>query len=261
MNASSVIRRTASGLSFLSAGKEARHALVLLHGLGANNAVWHPMLPLIDREWGAWIAPDLAGHGRSEHRSMYSYMDHARDLLELLDGVERVSILGHSMGAVVALVAASMAPPGFVTSVVALSMKLSFAEEEVQWFLNRANADLQYFESETDAKWRYLKVAGLTEHATADSEIAASGIFGDARGFRLSMDPRAYMVAAEKLPSAVNLQCNVTVATGSEDRIAPAEEMQKRFPDSVVLQGLGHNAHVQHPEMVWRLLSEQLRSA
>jgi len=253
--------RTASGLSCLSGGRGS-HALVLLHGLGANCAVWQPMLLSIVREWdGAWLAPDLAGHGRSVHREAYTYLDHARDVLQLVARFERVSVLGHSMGAVVGLAAAAVAPPGLFASVVALSMKLSFTAEEVRWFQERANSNVQYFDTEAEARRRCLKVAGLIEHTTVESDIAERGVSSDARGYRLSMDPRAYMVATEKLPLAVNLNCSVALATGSQDRIAPAEEMKRLFEDSMVLEGLGHNAHVQRPETVWRCLSDRLRSA
>lgn len=253
--------RTESGIACLSGGR-GRHALVLLHGLGANSAVWHPMLTWVVPEWnGAWLAPDFSGHGSSVHRDSYSYEDHARDVLQLVADFDRVFILGHSMGGAVGLKAAAMAPPGLIVSVASLSMKLSFTAEESRWFQERAKTDIQYFNTADEAKRRYLKISGLLELVPMESDIAEQGVVADVRGYRLAMDPKAFMVAADRLPSSTGLPCNVCLATGSEDRIAPAEEMRTRFEQSIVLNGLGHNAHVQAPEMVWRSLSAQLNLA
>ena len=250
--------RTESGIAYVSGG-QGRHALLLLHGLGANGAVWQPMLSCMTSEWdGAWFAPDFAGHGSSVHRDAYSYEDHARDVLELVADFDRVSILGHSMGGVVGLQVAAFAPPGFILSVASLSMKLSFTAEESRWFQERAVSDVQYFDTAAEAKRRYLKVSGLVDLVTPDSQIAEQGVVGGTRGYRLAMDPKAFLVATGSLPSQTGLSCKVFLATGSEDRIAPAEEMQRLFEQSVVLQGLGHNAHVQAPETVWRTFSSQM---
>lgn len=250
--------RTTSGISYLSGG-EGKHALLLLHGLAANAGVWRPMLPLIEREWhGVWLAPDFAGHGNSVHREAYSYQDHARDVLELVAGFDRVSVLGHSMGAVVGLAAAALAPRGTSISLVALSMKLSFQPEEIQWFLDRSKTQPQDFPTDREALQRYLKVAGLSEHAATESETAQRGIAAAPQGYRLAMDPKAYMVAGEKLPLVINEKGGLALATGSEDRIAPADDMKRLYEHAIVLEGLGHNAHVQDPETVWRRLSDHL---
>lgn len=251
-------KHTQSGISYLSGG-EGKHALLLLHGLGANAGVWQSMVPLIEREWhGVWLAPDFAGHGRSIHRDTYSYEDHAKDILELVTGFERVSVFGHSMGAVVGLVVAALAPRETPMSLVALSMKLSFQPAEIQWFQERSRSQPQYFQTDPEARQRYLKISGLVEHAAINSKTAQRGVDTGPQGYRLAMDPRAYMVAAEALPLVVNENGGLVLATGSEDRMAPADELKRLHEHAIVLEGLGHNAHVQDPEMVWRRLSDHL---
>ncbi len=79
-------------------------AVLLLHGIGDNSLVWDQvMAPLTDRF--TVIAPDLLGHGLSDRpRADYSvaaFANGMRDLLCYL-GVERVSIVGHSLGGGVA---------------------------------------------------------------------------------------------------------------------------------------------------------------
>ncbi|MFH7563766.1 MULTISPECIES: alpha/beta hydrolase [Oceanimonas] len=61
------------------------------------------------------IAPDLAGHGRSDHRAPgqpYYIWDNVADVLALLDALElqQVALLGHSMGASIATLLAGAFP-------------------------------------------------------------------------------------------------------------------------------------------------------
>ena len=67
--------------------------MLLLHGLGATGAVW--------RAWDG-VAPDLPGHGAAAWDPPYSFARHAEAVLPLL-GAEPVTVVGHSMGGVVAL--------------------------------------------------------------------------------------------------------------------------------------------------------------
>lgn len=79
--------------------------MLLIHGIGDSSRTWQSVLPLLARSHTV-IAPDLLGHGASaKPRADYSlggFANGMRDLLALL-GVERVTVVGHSMGGGVAL--------------------------------------------------------------------------------------------------------------------------------------------------------------
>src|SRR4051812_33810559 len=81
--------------------------LLLLHGFTANRAeVADVLAPLAAWGWHA-VAPDLRGHGRSDHpadAAAYSFEILADDVLALADHLhwERFVLLGHSMGGAVA---------------------------------------------------------------------------------------------------------------------------------------------------------------
>lgn len=78
--------------------------LLLLHGIGDSSEGWRPLLPLLAERFTV-IAPDLLGHGASDKpRADYSvaaYANGMRDLLEVLD-IDRVTVVGHSLGGGVA---------------------------------------------------------------------------------------------------------------------------------------------------------------
>ncbi|GAA4404795.1 alpha/beta fold hydrolase [Tsukamurella soli] len=79
-------------------------ALLLLHGIADNSLVWEPLLRQLTQRYTV-IAPDLLGHGLSDHpRADYSiaaFANGMRDLVTYL-GYERVTLVGHSLGGGVA---------------------------------------------------------------------------------------------------------------------------------------------------------------
>ncbi|MDD9936759.1 MAG: alpha/beta fold hydrolase [Myxococcales bacterium] len=79
-------------------------ALLLIHGIGNDLDGWRHVIPQLARDYTV-IAPDLLGHGRSDKpRADYSvaaYANGMRDLLSVLD-IERVTVVGHSLGGGVA---------------------------------------------------------------------------------------------------------------------------------------------------------------
>jgi pimeloyl-ACP methyl ester carboxylesterase len=80
-------------------------ALLLLHGIGDSSETWREIIPILARTHTV-IAPDLLGHGRSDKpRADYSvaaYANGMRDLLSVL-GVDRATVIGHSLGGGVAM--------------------------------------------------------------------------------------------------------------------------------------------------------------
>ncbi len=79
--------------------------LLLIHGIGDSSQTWDSVLPELARRHLV-IAPDLLGHGASDKpRADYAaaaYANGVRDLLGVL-GIERVTLVGHSLGGGVAM--------------------------------------------------------------------------------------------------------------------------------------------------------------
>ncbi|AKS34737.1 alpha/beta fold hydrolase [Mycolicibacterium goodii] len=80
-------------------------AILLIHGIGDNSTTWHSVQSTLAQRFTV-IAPDLLGHGRSDKpRADYSvaaYANGMRDLLSVLD-IDRVTVVGHSLGGGVAM--------------------------------------------------------------------------------------------------------------------------------------------------------------
>jgi pimeloyl-ACP methyl ester carboxylesterase len=79
--------------------------MLLIHGIGDNSTTWGTVQAKLAQRYTV-IAPDLLGHGQSDKpRADYSiaaYANGMRDLLSVLD-IERVTVVGHSLGGGVAM--------------------------------------------------------------------------------------------------------------------------------------------------------------
>jgi len=88
-------------------------AVLLLHGAGLDHVVWALPARSLAHRGRAVLAPDLPGHGRSQGPALASIGELAGWVLRLLDatGIKQAALVGHSMGALVALETAAAAPP------------------------------------------------------------------------------------------------------------------------------------------------------
>lgn len=101
-------RRGSHSTSWLSWGDPGRPTVVLVHG-GAAHAWWWSLTAALLSDAFHVVAPDLSGHGSSDRRARYSYSDWVDEVLAvaLPDQHARPVLVGHSMGGIVASVAAA----------------------------------------------------------------------------------------------------------------------------------------------------------
>ena len=79
--------------------------LVFLHGFPFDHSIWEPLLPLL-KDRARLVLPDLRGYGNSPDGQVnHSMRLMAEDVLLLLDhlDLDKVILVGHSMGGYVAL--------------------------------------------------------------------------------------------------------------------------------------------------------------
>ena len=235
--------------------------MLLLHGLGATGGVWRGVLD----NWRTTslphaVAPDLPGHGAAAWASPYSFARHAEALLPLLEAFDRpVPVVGHSMGGVVALELAVLAPAR-VSRVVGLGIKVSWPPEDAARALAVAERPVATYDTRDAAVERFLRVSGLVglvapddpmvDGAVVDREVAGAG-----SGWRLAQDPRTFGVGVPDVAGLLAASaCPVVLARGEHDPMVTHEQLAELVPDPVTLTGLGHNAHVEDPTAVLALL-------
>lgn len=231
----------ADGLSWLER-PGAGPTLVLLHGIGSQAASFTPLLPYLDTRTRviAWNAP---GYGGSAPLPMEwpSAADYANRLSGLLAavGAKEITVLGHSLGALIAAAFATrhcdqlgrlvLASPALGHGIVRGAMLSAAAQARID--------DLARLGPEQFAKAR---AAGLVFQPEAHPEVVALvergmaqvGLHGYAQAARMLSSGRL-------LDDAERLLVRTDVIVGAEDTITPPESAHRAH---TALRGLARGA-------------------
>lgn len=254
--------------------------LLLIHGIGDDSSTWAPLLDDLARDHTV-IAPDLLGHGGSDKpRGDYSvaaYANGMRDLLSVLD-VDRVTLVGHSLGAGVVMqfayqypertervvligaggVARSVTPalraaslPGAPLALSLLGLPFVRAQTgAVMWALQYVDHGLG-----KDAADLVRLVDALPDATSRSAFVRTLRAVVDWRGQVVTMLDRCYLTAG--VPALL--------LWGSDDMVVPVEHgrvAHAAMPESrlVVVDGAGHFPFHTHPREVLRALRGFLAS-
>jgi len=167
-----------------------------------------------------------------------------------------VIAVGHSLGGYVALALASGAYGVQVEAVLSLGAKINFSAEERARLADLASRPARRFATHEEALERYRKVSGLEPEVAADEAVLARGVRSLDQGFELAADPRTLALI---VPSFATLRatarCPVMLARGECDPLVSRAEQLVLDPHSIDLADLGHNAHVEAPDMVLALIA------
>ncbi len=224
-------------MRYLEAGeKHAAPPLLMLHGLmqGADIFLPHP-LPELAADFHV-IAPDLPGFGYSGRMSEYGAEPYAHLLFAFMEalGHSRFDLMGHSVGAQIALTMAAMHPERVAHLLLVDSAGLPQAGPA---WLNPvkmlADASMRHYKL-------YPKLFRLARRSTAMREA-------------LDMVKHEHVTDQLKHIAAPTL-----VVWGSRDRVAPLEHgafLAKHIPNArlAIIRGSGHMPFYQNPEQFVRL--------
>jgi pimeloyl-ACP methyl ester carboxylesterase len=240
----------------------ARKTILFVHGAGMDGSVW----PLQARHfayrgWNA-LAVDLPGHGRSEPpedgqpASIEAVGSWLLRLIEEL-GARDACLVGHSMGALVALEAAAQVGKrlgGIALLGAAPAMPVHPA-------LLEAASRLERIAPELICDWGFGPAGHFGGHRSPGSWMIghALALLGRSAGPRLHADLAACDGYRGGLQAAAKIACPALVVSGELDRMTPARQGAKlaeaiegaRF---VSLPGGGHMMMVERPDVTLDLL-------
>jgi pimeloyl-ACP methyl ester carboxylesterase len=224
-------------------------ALLLLHGLGVNGAVWQPLVREM-AEWpGTIVVPDFRGHGRSPHARPYSIGQHAADVAALIDPAMPLVIVGHSMGGLVGLMLAGGAFGLDVKHALAFGLKVTWTDEEIAKAKQFAMTPMRWFASREEAAERFLRVSGMVGLADATSPVVQAGIVAEDGRYRLAADPATTMVAGAPIATTVAAARGpLRLACGAADPLVTIAELRAFDPAAIEIPGRGHNPHAEAPK-------------
>lgn len=236
--------------------------LLFLHGLGATGAVWTGVCQQLAARPVNWISPDFSGHGLSAWRDSYSVGQLAAEVAPLVRQAESLFVVGHSLGVYVGLALASRWFGVRVAGLLGIGPKIQWSDADLQGARELAARPSRWYQQPTEAWTRYRRVAGLETSVTSDEAPLARGITQGAEGWRLSHDPRTYLVAGAPFSTlAAAADTRLILARGAGDPMVSLAELQQYDPGACDIAGAGHNAHVEKPATVLDLLDELLAAA
>ncbi len=217
--------------------------VLLLHGAGMDHTVWQLQSRYLAHHGRSVLAVDLPGHGRSAGPALPAIADCADWLARLIAaaGLARAALVGHSMGALVALETAARAP----SRVSALALLGVAAATPVHPELLSAAAHGEALAADLITAWGFGKPAHLGGHR-------APGIWmlGGAKRLleqtgALARDLQACDGYKGALAAAARVACPALLILGALDRMTPLEagrELAAAIPGArcLVLPDCGH---------------------
>jgi magnesium chelatase accessory protein len=245
-----------------------RPTILLLHGTGASTHSWRDLAPILAERFTV-IAPDLPGHGFTEHPAA-AQMDSAgmarlvAALIRALNA-QPTLVVGHSAGAAIGarmMLAKLLRPVPMVSLNGALS-PMAGAEGTLYPIAARLLANTPV------VPWVFAMQA--RRPGAVDRLLTATGssIDADGRKFYARLIARpGHVAGALRMMSRWDLDIDlaalhvpVTLVVGDRDGMVPPEEgarLAARLPQArvVMLPGLGHLAHEEQPALVARLVEE-----
>ena len=246
--------------------------IVLIHGFGAAIDWWDDIAPGLAADHRV-IRIDLIGHGGTmAPRSGYSIERQAMLVSALLDrlGVDRFTVIGHSMGGEVATALAEINPQRIERMILidspARSESAEFTIMTGVYFQRPLGELLSYFESD-DAIRRGLAQGfapgfSVPEKFVDDVKQLTYSAFRQAHdesvAYRKTKPPYERIAALKPLPPLLAI-------FGTRDAIISPDDAKffERVPGAKVtmIEGAGHSPMVESPAKVLELIRGFLRSA
>lgn len=263
------------GLEVLEAGAGGR-PLLIVHGFAAAKEDFAEHLDaLAGRGWHA-VAPDLRGHGASDHppgRESYSFATIADDLVALADalGWGTFAVLGHSMGgAMVQLLV--LAHPERVDALVLMdtchtaldNVPPDMVALGQQVVAESGLAVLQQLQAQ-----RGVDPLGTSAHARVVAARPGYGEYGERKLLACSADMWCELVGEvfgqpDRLDALGRIEAPTLVLVGEEDApfLPDSERMAKAIPNAtlVVIPDAGHSPQYENPTAWWDALTRFLDS-
>jgi pimeloyl-ACP methyl ester carboxylesterase len=230
-----------------------RPTVLFVPGAGMDHSVW----PLQARHfayrgWNA-LAMDLPGHGRSGgglRDSVPALADWLSAVVEALS-VPAVHLVGHSMGALIGLVAAARD----AGRIAGLALLGAAPRMPVHPALLEAAARPESLAAELICDWGFSPAGHFGGHKAPGSWMLghALRLLGQSAGPRLHADLTACNDFRDGLQAAAEVRCPTLVLAGAADRMTPAKQgakLAEAIQDAqlVVLPDCGHMMMVERPD-------------
>ena len=235
--------------------------VVFIHGAQCDHSVWGLQSRYFAHHGFSVLAVDLPGHGRSEGPLLPTVERMADWLMQLLDaaGVDDAALVGHSMGSLISLEAASRRPER-VARIALIGTAVPMPVSEA--LLDAAKNDEAKAEAMINV-WSHGARGAIGGGTVPGLWLAGAGIrlMERAAPGVLFNDLNACNAYARGPEAAAQVQCPALLLLGSRDQMTSPRGAQKfagSLKDSsiVTIEGSGHALMAEYPDAVLDALWE-----
>lgn len=235
---------------------------VLIHGWSCNQAYWREQITPLSEAGFRVVTLDLAGHGASgTGRAAWTVSGYGDDVQAVVEslGIERAVLVGHSMGGLVALQAASQLN-GIAVGVIAVD---SLHDAELSYDPAQSEAMIQPFKADFNANLAnmFTFMTGpaaepsltkwIIKQGTQSDPDAAIGLLYD----YAQLDSPAMFRAAGVPVRAIN-----AAASPSQPPTMTERNRQYADFDATLVDGVGHFLQLEAPDRVNPVLIDYLNT-
>jgi len=244
-------------IHYETAGK-GRPALLLVHCWTCDSSFWKDQVARLSRNRQV-VTLDLAGHGRSGRtRKDYTMEAFGQDVKAVADELklDRMVLVGHSMGGAVILEAAKLLGGrvvGLVPIDTLVDVEQSSDPKETDAVMAKMQAD---YEGQTTAFIRQYLFAPTTPPAVAERIVAQTTRFPAEIAISALRNNWNYKAA----PAFDVIKVPIVAVNG--DRFPTNFDANRRHApqfDALIMKGVGHYPMLEDPARFGRLLDEALR--
>jgi 2-succinyl-6-hydroxy-2,4-cyclohexadiene-1-carboxylate synthase len=243
--------------------------LLLLHGFTGSSATWYPLAPNLEQA-STMIMVDLLGHGKTEAPPLwerYDILTSAADLKILLDklAIEKVDLLGYSMGGRLAITFAATYPervrklvlesttPGLKTEDERVARRQQDAKLATKICVEGIRPFVEYWENiPLFLTQKNLSIEKREEIRKQRLNNNATGLANSLLGMGTGSQPSWWS-------SLLKFPFETLILVGEQDLkfYKIGEEMLSKLPSGKLLtiKNAGHTIHVEEPEKFGTIVS------
>jgi pimeloyl-ACP methyl ester carboxylesterase len=221
-------------IHYASWGDGAKPGLLLVHGGAAHASWWSFIAPLLATQYYV-VAPDLSGHGDSGWREHYPRRIFADELIEVAAAAGFVSppvVVGHSMGGLVSILAASLYGDRLAGAVI-VDAPVRKPDPESQERAARGGVRPLHVYPDLEtavARFRLLPAQPCDNDYIID-HLARTSIKKVANGFTWKFDPRVFAdFSLEAMHTYLaDTHCRIALFRGEHSVVVPPETSEYMY--------------------------------
>ncbi len=246
--------------------KAGQKTIIFIHGAGMDHSIWVLFARFFARNGFNVIAVDLPGHGKSKGKSLTS-IEKMVDWLEVFltqAEIEQPVLIGHSMGSLLAIEAASqLADKISKVIVLGIACPMLVGEPLLEAAKKNQHAAIDMIMIYGHA---YSSQLGGNPVAGISAVNSAMRLLERASAGTLYTDLSACNEYTNGLIAAANIKTSVTLILGDQDRMTPPAAALPLIgalskPEVVSLKNCGHMMISEQPEQVHRALVRTLNQS